>query len=174
MSDYHQVKRHIKCSMITHSAKKTGKQKEQWDGGFEVTGKWGEVDKIWKRGFEKFEKDSPTPIIKPTPFPPFLVKILHTPITAIFKKSHHPFMKGGGIRAMWICLNLLENNWPWFLNAWWMHSHNMQHSLLSLLRRLVLWIKMAVTLASYVLVFVLAIVIILFWNLRVIYVLWKN
>ena len=42
---YHEVKQHINCGMITHSAKEAGQQKEQWGWGLEVTGKWG-VDKI--------------------------------------------------------------------------------------------------------------------------------
>ena len=65
----------------------------------------GQNLKIGMRKILNFPKnfkflDSPTPIIKPTPLPPFLVKISYPPITAILKKSHRPFMKGGGIRTM--------------------------------------------------------------------------
>ena len=31
----------MKCGMITHSTKETRQQKEQWEWGLEVTGKWG-------------------------------------------------------------------------------------------------------------------------------------
>ena len=38
--------------MITHSAKETGQQKEQWRWGLQVTGEWGEGV-----GWTKFEKE---------------------------------------------------------------------------------------------------------------------
>ena len=38
----------MKCGVITHSAKESGKQKEQWGWRLEVTGEWG--------GWTKFEK----------------------------------------------------------------------------------------------------------------------
>ena len=41
----------MKCGMITHSTKETRQQKEQWEWGLEVTGKWGGGE-----GWPKFEK----------------------------------------------------------------------------------------------------------------------
>ena len=44
-------KKHIKCGVITHSAKETGQQKEQWGWGLEVTrnlglGSWTKLEKM--------------------------------------------------------------------------------------------------------------------------------
>ena len=49
-SYYHEVKQHINCGMITHSAKETGQQKEQWGWGLEVT------RKCEGKGWKKLEK----------------------------------------------------------------------------------------------------------------------
>ena len=106
------LKWHIKCVVITHSAKETRKQKEQWGWGLEMTGKWswreGGIQHLKKRRgvgnigglaplcqlCEDALKIFHSPHYKTNPpflaYSPFLLKNFHPPtITAIFENCYY-------------------------------------------------------------------------------------
>ena len=113
------LKWHIKCVVITHSAKETRKQKEQWGWGLEMTGKWswreGGIQHLKKRRgvgnigglvplcqlcedalkifhSPHYKTNPPIPGLLPPPLQPFL-KIVIIIITIISNNICHCYFK---------------------------------------------------------------------------------
>ena len=85
---YHYVKQHIDCGVITHSAKETGQQKEQWGVGNTVGvfikqegqhSSTNYVKRLWKISHSPI-KNQP----------------LHSWLAPTFGKSHPLYERGGG------------------------------------------------------------------------------